>query len=170
MDDALCMRGFHGRDNLARYRQCLFQRQRALRESIRQRGSVDQLHDQSRARRLPRARRRLFEAINGGDVRVIERRENLRLAAEAGDAVRRECEGGRKNLQRNVATELRVARLIDLAHSAGADGARYFVRTDASAGRERHGRESVGGSLVENMRSALTEGPSRSITYGRGSP
>jgi len=48
-------------------------------------------------------------------VRVVERRQHLRLALEACAPIRIERERVGDDLQRNVATELRIARAIDLA-------------------------------------------------------
>jgi hypothetical protein len=52
---------------------------------------------------------------------VVERGEDLRLAAEAGDALGVLREGGGQHLDRHLAAELRVARAQHLAHAAGAD-------------------------------------------------
>ena len=65
------------------------------------------------------------------DVRVIQRGEHLRLALEAREAIGVGGERVGEDLQRDVATELRVARAIDLAHAAGAD------RGDDLVGAER---------------------------------
>ena len=58
------------------------------------------------------------------DVRMVERRERLRFALEAREPLRIGGERGRQDLDRDVAIELGIARAIDLAHAAGADGAR----------------------------------------------
>ncbi len=64
----------------------------------------------------------ILEAVDCGDVRMIERREHLRFAAEPRQAIRIDREDLRQHLQRDVATELRIACAIDLAHPAGAEG------------------------------------------------
>jgi hypothetical protein len=56
------------------------------------------------------------QPIDLRDVRVIEAGKHLRLAVEAREALRVAREGGRQNLERHVASQLRVARAIDLAH------------------------------------------------------
>jgi hypothetical protein len=49
---------------------------------------------------------------------VIERGQHLRFALEAGQSFRISGERGGQDLQRDVAIESRIARAIDLAHSA----------------------------------------------------
>ena len=44
-----------------------------------------------------------------------------------------------QDLERDVAIQLRVARAIDLAHAAGAEGGEDFVRAEARAGGEGQG-------------------------------
>ena len=65
---------------------------------------------------------RVLESVDRGDVRVVERGEQLRLALEAGEAlgVLRHLE--RQHLDRDVATEGRVGGAVDLAHPAGPEG------------------------------------------------
>ncbi len=53
-------------------------------------------------------------------MRVIQCSEELRLTLEPGDAVRVAGERFRKHLDRDVASELRVARTVDVTHPAGA--------------------------------------------------
>ena len=49
---------------------------------------------------------RFVDAVNGGDVRVIQRGEHARLALEAGEALRVGRERGRQDLDRDIAAEL----------------------------------------------------------------
>jgi hypothetical protein len=60
---------------------------------------------------------------------VIERREQLRFALESREAIRIEGEDSWQHFQRDVSIELRVARSMDFAHPAGADGGDDFERT-----------------------------------------
>ena len=69
---------------------------------------------------------------------VIERREHLRLAREARDTLRIGREGGRQDFERDLATKFRVARPIDLAHSAFAQLREDFV--DAEPGTRCNAR------------------------------
>ena len=62
-------------------RERLARRQRPAREALRERLALDELeHEVRRARRL-------LEPVDRGDVRVVERRERLRLALEARQAL-----------------------------------------------------------------------------------
>ena len=76
----------------------------------------------------------LFQAVDRADVRMIERREKLRLALEARDALGIDARSLQHDLDRDVAPELRVARAIDLAHPAGPKQGQNFIRAKARAG------------------------------------
>ena len=115
MDDAFVVRGRQGVGHLARNDQRLVERHLALRDSLRQRRTVDQLHDE-KLRRL-----RALQAVERRDVRMIERGEELSFALEAGKPFGIGREGVRQDLQRDLAPELRIARAIHLAHPAGAE-------------------------------------------------
>ena len=65
---------------------------------------------------------------------MIQRGEHVRLALEARHALGIVAEPVRDDLDRHVATELRVARAIDLAHAPGADKREDLVGAKASAG------------------------------------
>jgi len=90
----------------------------------------DELHREE-VRRRAVGKRRVFEAVDVSDVRVVEGGEQLRLALEAGEAVGVLRQLGRQQLDRHVAAELRIGRTVDLAHSAGAEEADDGVRTYA---------------------------------------
>ena len=51
---------------------------------------------------------RLLDAVDGGDVGVVEAGEYLRLPREPGEPIRILSKGVRKDLQRDLAVELRV--------------------------------------------------------------
>ena len=57
---------------------------------------------------------------------------DLRLAFEAGDAVRVGFERLRQNLDGDIAAEPCIARAIDLAHAAGANQLDDFIRPEAA--------------------------------------
>src|SRR5437016_4716267 len=67
------------------------------------------------------------DVVDRNDVRMIERRRRARLLLEP---PQRLGTGhiGRKNLQRDVAIEFRVARAIDLSHAPGADRRENAIR------------------------------------------
>src|SRR5207245_4375720 len=75
-----------------------------------------------------------LKAEDRAEMPVIQRREHLRLASETRKAVGVSSEDIGQSFQRNVAIELRVARPIDLAHSAYANERNDLVRSDANAG------------------------------------
>ena len=57
------------------------------------------------------------EAVDGGDVRVVQRGEELRFALEARDALRVGANGVRQRLDGDVAPELGVPGAVHLAHA-----------------------------------------------------
>jgi hypothetical protein len=81
VDDAPFVRGFQGIGHLQRDAEHLPHGNRTGLEAILQGRALDQLEDE--AVRLSS----FLEAVNGADMRVIERRENLRLTLETLDAV-----------------------------------------------------------------------------------
>jgi hypothetical protein len=76
--------------------------------------------------------------VDAGDVGVVERGERLGFALEAPQPllVVRELVG--QDLDRHLALEPRVLGAVDLAHSAGAEGAEDLVEGEGLAGGERH--------------------------------
>src|SRR5262249_20464451 len=64
---------------------------------------------------------RLFEAVNRADIRMIERRQHLRFTPEAREPVRIAGQSRGKDLDGNLAIQLRVASKIDLAHPAATE-------------------------------------------------
>ena len=79
-----------------------------------------------------------FQPVDVRDIPMVERGEELRVALETSETVNVGGEELRQDFQRDVATELRVARAVDLAHPAGPEGGQNFVRTEASAGGQCH--------------------------------
>ena len=132
MDDALLVRGIQGLGDLTRDRQGVFQRNRATSDPIGQGVALDQLEDQ----RVGLAA--VLESINRRDVWMVERRQHLRLPAEAGEALRLQRECRSNHFQRDVAIELGIARAIHLAHAAGAERGENLIRAEARAGSEGH--------------------------------
>ena len=72
----------------------------------------------------------IFQAVDGGDVLVLQRSQDPRLALEAGQAVGILGQFARQDLQGDIPAQLGVAALVDLAHAAAADHFAHFVRTD----------------------------------------
>ena len=79
MNDALRVRRLECFGCLARDRQRVVQRQRPLTNAIGERCPVDELEDERDDVFA------FFERVDGGDVRMIQRRKDLRLALEASD-------------------------------------------------------------------------------------
>ena len=118
-------------------------------ETIGQRRSLDQFEDQ-RGHAI-----RFLQPVDRADVRVIERRERPRFAREAGAALGIGGEVRGQDLDRDVATELAVARAIDLAHAAGAERRHDRVGPEPTIDhRRRAGRSRghAGGRALEEPR------------------
>ena len=130
MDDAALVGVFERLRDLPRDPQGFFERDRALSDAVLKRRALDQLHDQ-RAGRV-----RVFEAVDRGDVRMIQRSQEVRLVLEAGHAVLVGGEGFRQDLDRYVAAELGVPRAVHLA--ARAERSADLVRAETCAGRQAH--------------------------------
>jgi hypothetical protein len=84
--------------------------------------AVDELHHEVAAAVV------LADVVQRADVRVVERRDRLRLALEPLG------ERAFHGLHRDVAVETRVFGAIDVAHSPGASRLDNFVRTETFAG------------------------------------
>ena len=79
------------------------------------------------------------DVVDGGDVRVVENARRLGLLLEAAQAVGVLREGGRQDLDRDLAGETRVLRAVHLAHAPGADLARGSRRGRGGFPCQRHG-------------------------------
>src|SRR5258708_3415676 len=104
-----------------------------MRQAIGERLSVHQFKNQElRAAGF-------FEPIDRADVGMVQRGEELCFSTEAGNAfgIVRETLG--EDLHGDVAIELRVARLVDLAHAARTESREDFVPAEPSAWGQRQG-------------------------------
>ena len=72
----------------------------------------------------------IFDSVNCADVGVIERREQPRLALEAGEAVAVAGDRRRQDLDGNITLKTRIAGAIHTAHPAGADQRLQFIDAD----------------------------------------
>jgi hypothetical protein len=115
VDDALFMGLGQPLGNLLGDIQSLVHGHGAIAKQGRQIITLDQLHDQNRALR------RRFEAEDGGDVGMVQRREKPGLAFEARHAVRIGGERPWQALDRHLAIKLGVRRLPHHPHAALAD-------------------------------------------------
>lgn len=125
MDDAALVGRGQRVGDLARDGHGLRQGQRAFLQHIAEGATVNELEYQ-----VLRALN-FFQAVDGCDVRVIERREQLRLALETADSFRMLCEQVMQRLDRHGAVEACVVRAIDRAHSAFAQLCHDFVWPEA---------------------------------------
>ena len=132
MDDAPLVRGVERVGDLARDRQRVSKCDRAMREGVRERRAFDQLEDDGRGAAG------LLQAVDSRDVRMVERGEQFRFTLKARQAIRILRERLGQNFDGDVALQLRVARAIDLAHSAGANRGEDVVDAEPGAGSERH--------------------------------
>ena len=80
------------------------------------------------------------DVVDGADVRIVQRGNRARFLLEALPRFRIGGERAGEHLDGDRAIEPDVARAVDLAHAARADGAEDFVRTEARADGQRHRR------------------------------
>ena len=133
MNNPLLMRRLEGGSHLLRDRQRLPSRERAdHREAIGQRVAVDQFHHQHRARR------RFFDPVECGDMRMVQRGEDARFALEARPTVRIDRQRGWQDLNRYLASEPCIAGAIHLSHPAGPERFDDLEGSDSAAGSVDH--------------------------------
>lgn len=78
----------------------------------------------------------LFQPVDGGNVRMVQRREHPRLALEPRHALTILGEGFGQDLERHLPVQLGVGGAIDLPHPAGANFLAELVMSDPV---RRHG-------------------------------
>jgi hypothetical protein len=77
-----------------------------------------------------------FEAVDRGDVRMVQRREGLGFTLEASQAIRIVRERLGQNLDRDIAVQLGIAGAKDFAHAPAADQVDQLKDADAGARSE----------------------------------
>ena len=127
MDDALLVRALHRIGDLPGDRERLVDVERSALHALCQREAFDELEDE----RL--AALDVLDAVNAGDVSMIERRKDPGFTLEPAQAVLIERERRREDLDRDVTLEPRIVRPVDFAHPAGAQPADHLVGSDAAA-------------------------------------
>ena len=132
VDDAFLVRGFECFGDLSGDGERFINRQRPLADAIREGLAIDQFEDEEVSPV------RLVDAVDRADVRMVQRGEDLRFAAEARETIGIVDETVRKDLQRDVATEFGVARAIHVPHAAGSERRNDFMRPEAGAGGQGH--------------------------------
>ena len=149
MDDSLLVRRLEGLGDLAGDGEGLVERERPALQPLGEVLALDELHDEGAHAA------RLLEAVDRGDVGVLQLGEDLRLALEAGEAVGVRGERLRQDLDRDLALELRVGRPVDDAHAALAERGGDLVGAEARA--DHRARPSRPGSCVISIRGRRTE-------------
>ena len=116
MDHAALVRRFERVHDLLADVRGVVRRQRSARDAIGQRLALDPLEDQV-AGFVPG----LLEAMDGGDVGMVERGEQLGFALEAGELLGIARDLGGQRLDRNEPIELAIAGEVDHAHATAAE-------------------------------------------------
>jgi hypothetical protein len=81
----------------------------------------------------------LFQPVNSRDIRMVERRQHLRLALEASHAIAVAGENVWQDLQRHLAFELGIASAIHFTHSPRADRSEDLIGPEPVTRGEPHG-------------------------------
>jgi hypothetical protein len=118
VDDALVVRLLEGFGDLLRDLEGLVDRDRPAGEALLEVLALDELEGEEGLAV------RFLETVDRGDVRVIQRREEVGLALEAGEALGVLRDLGGEDLDGHVAAERRVGRPVDFSHAASPDGGR----------------------------------------------
>ena len=134
VDDALLVRRLERLRDLSCDEECLVDRDRAFRNAVSQRGALDQFHDE------PSHTIALLEAVDDRDVGMIQRREDFGFALEPHQPLGVCRNGLRQDLDRDLPFQVRVSSAIHLTHAAHSDLGGDFIRAEAGASSERHGR------------------------------
>ena len=121
VDDALLVRVLEGLGDLLGDSDRLVDRNRPALQSLREVLALDQLHDQDVRLRSVRERHAL-EAVEVGDVGVVEGGQDLGLALEPGEPIGIGGEGLGEELERDLAAQGRVGGAVDLTHAPGPEG------------------------------------------------
>ncbi len=112
MDDPLGVRRLHRLGDLPRYAQRLFDRKPSPPQTLSECLSFDEFqHEEVRALIG-------IESMNGGDVRMVQRRQRFGFALETREALGIPAEACGQYLDRDVTAELGVGGAIHLAHAA----------------------------------------------------
>jgi hypothetical protein len=134
VDDAVPVRVVDGAGDLFEARGGLARRQRAVAEHLRERRPGDVLH------RVVRHAAVLAGVVDLHDVRVPQAGRRLGLPAEARRQLHPGAGGGRQQLQRHLAVQAFLTRLVDDAHPALAQHLQQLVAGDLRRGARRAGR------------------------------
>ena len=115
MDDPLLVGFLNGPGNLPGDLNRIARLHGAPGDAVSQRLALDQFQHQEEDAGV------LLQAVNGGDVRVIQRSQQMTFALEASHALGVGGDLGPEDLDRDLAVQARVVGPIDHAHPALAD-------------------------------------------------
>ncbi len=115
VDDSLLVRRLERLGDLPRDGEGLVEGERPALQPLGEVFALDELHDEGADAA------RLLEAVDRGDVGVLQLGQDLRLALETGEAVGVGGERLGQDLDRDLALQLRVGRAVDDAHPALAE-------------------------------------------------
>ena len=76
---------------------------------------------------------RILDTVDRGDVRMVEGREQAGLALESSEPIGIARHRLEQDLDRDVSTECRVVRAIDLTHAARTNRGQDVIRTETGA-------------------------------------
>ena len=138
VDDPRLVCLFQRSCDLPRNADCLVDRDWAAEESLSQVLSGNELHRQKVDRRAVRLCGAL-EAEHLRDVRMVQRRQQTRLAFESRKAFRTAGHFLRQHFDRNITIEPGVGGPVYLSHAALAERRLDSENTELDALRERHG-------------------------------
>jgi hypothetical protein len=130
MDDALLVRHLKRVRDLARDDERLVERNRSLRNALRERRPLDELHHEGSHVAG------VFQTINRCDVGVIQRRQDVRSALKPSQPIGIVQERLGEHFQRDVTVQLGVAGSIHLSHTACAEQFDNLESAETNAGCE----------------------------------
>jgi hypothetical protein len=134
MGDAALVGRSHGVGERDRESQQLGERHPAGSNAFRQRLPLHQLHRQEEEAVS------FLDRVNRDDIRVVEGGDGTRFTFESRPAVGIARRLVRQDLERDLASELRVFGQVDFAHAAGAQRAQDAIVREGLPGRQRtHG-------------------------------
>ena len=91
-----------------------------------------------------------FQAVNRGDVRMVERREDFCFPLKPREAVRIAGHRGGQHFDRHRPLQIVVGGAVHLAHAAGANLRGDFVRAEARARNKGQAAESIAVTVAQS--------------------
>ena len=132
MHDAAFVRPFQPLTNFNTVLQNLLSRERALRQAVSQRLPLQKLHNQEVDAIL------MADIMQSANVGMVQRRYGAGFVVETLPGLGIAGQMTREDFDRDGAVQASVLGAIHLAHAAGADGRKDFVRAEFCAHGKRH--------------------------------